>query len=72
MKREIIGSEATITNNNKKFIGIIINETKNIIYLKTKTSTVKLLKTSSKIKIKDLEIDGKTIMKRPEERIKVC
>lgn len=72
MKREIIGNEAEITNNNKKFTGTIINETKNLIYLKTKTNIVKLLKTSSKIKIKGLNIDGKTIIKRPEERIKLC
>lgn len=72
MKQELIGKNATITTNNKTFIGKIINETKNLIYLKTKTSTKKLLKTSSKIKITGQEIDGNTILKRPEERIKSC
>ncbi len=72
MKKEFIGEIVEITNQNKTFKGKIIDETKNLIYLKTKHSTKKLLKRSSKIKIKGQEIDGEDINKRPEERIKSC
>ena len=72
MKKELIGEIAEIENQNKKFKGKIIDETKNLIYLKTKKSTLKLLKNTLKIKIKGHEIDGENIKKRPEERIKSC
>ena len=70
MKHELIGKKAEISNNNKTFIGKIIDETKNLIYLKKNNSTKKLLKKNSIIKIDGQKIIGKKIIKRPEERIK--
>ena len=72
MKQELIGKTAEIRYHNKTFKGKIIDETKNLIYLKTQTKTLKLLKRASKIKINGLEIEGSSILKRPEERIKSC
>ncbi len=71
MKDELIGKDAQIGYNDRTFEGSIINETKNMIYLKTNSGIKKLIKQNVKIKISGMIISGKKIVKRPEERIKL-
>jgi RNase P/RNase MRP subunit p29 len=72
MKGELIGSEAQIIYNGRPFKGIIIDETKNMLHLKTENKIVRLIKKNCIIRIKGEAIDGKNITKRPEDRIKAC
>ena len=72
MKQELIGRKVQIIFNNQEINGEIINETKNMVHLKTKTKIKKYVKNSIKIKIKDKIVNGKNISKRPAERIKAC
>ena len=72
---ELIGLYAEITDSkNKNNIGIkgkITDETKNTIKIEKKT----ILKKDVKIKIKtddqNITIDGKKLLKSPEERLKI-
>jgi RNase P/RNase MRP subunit p29 len=66
----LIGEYVLITYNGKNYEGIIVDETKNTIILKTNKKKITLLKKSSTIKISNKTIQGKDIIKRPEERIK--
>lgn len=70
MKEELIGEKAEIKFNEKTHNGEIINETKNMIHLKTKDEIKKFIKTEITIKIQGKQI--KQINKRPEDRIKMC
>ena len=78
VRSELIGLMTEVTSsNNKNLIGIngkIIDETKNIIILDTKNGIKKLLKSQVKLKMKFmnriLEVDGKLLIGRPEQRIK--
>jgi RNase P/RNase MRP subunit p29 len=70
MKEELIGKKVTIIFNQKLHKGTIINETKNMIYLKNIKNTKKFIKNTIKITYDDKIIDGKEIIKRPQDRIK--
>ena len=73
MKQELIGKEAIICLGDREIYGEIIDETKNMIHLKTSDNKIKqFIKNSIKIKIGNKTLNGKTIAKRPEERIKAC
>jgi RNase P/RNase MRP subunit p29 len=71
-KKELIGKIAQIRFAGRQFRGEIIDETKNMIHLKTKDKIIKIVKRNSKIKIGDEIIQGIKINKRPENRIKSC
>lgn len=70
-KGELIGSNIeVVSSTNKTLIGLkgkIIDETKNTITL---DNGKKMLKSHIIFKIKNEIVDGKTIQKRPEDRIK--
>jgi|TARA_Y100000310_G_scaffold327640_1_gene394318 ribonuclease P protein subunit POP4 len=72
-KKELIGSIIEIIGSkNKTLIGIkgkIIDETKNTLTIKNKTSK-KVLKSHITFKIDGKIVEGKDITKRPEDRIK--
>jgi len=72
MKHEFIGEKAEIKFNDKTYKGMIIDETKNMLSLKTKNQIKKFIKKTIEIKINGKIIQGKKITKRPEERIKSC
>jgi RNase P/RNase MRP subunit p29 len=52
--------------------GTIINETKNLFVIESQNKQLRLSKAQIRFKIKgsDLEIDGKKILKTPDERLK--
>ena len=74
---ELIGLHIIITESkNKTLIGLrgkIVDETKNIIIIKTNNGDKKLIKQNIKFQILEeynLEIDGSKIIGRSEDRIK--
>ena len=77
-KHELIGLNIKVIKaTNKSLIdkqGIIVDETKNTITIEKNGKEKKLLKTAivleTKINGKIIHIDGKSIAKRPEDRIK--
>ena len=71
-KQEFIGKKVEILYNQRVFVGTIQDETKNMLYLKTKERIIKIIKKSAMIKVEGKIIEGKKIAKRPEERIKAC
>jgi ribonuclease P protein subunit POP4 len=76
---ELIGCNVSVVDaENKSLVGIrgkVIDETKNVLSIETASGIKKILKEQVKIEISDGEkkiiIDGKSLAKRPEERIKV-
>ncbi len=78
MKEELIGNQIeVIKSKNKSLEGIkgkIIDETKNTLTIKTNSKIKKIIKnqTIMKIKIKNkiLQVNGKEIQQRPEDRLK--
>ena len=72
MKHELIGKRAEIMHNGVTFKGEIINETKNMVYFKTKKKIKKFIKNSNKLIINNKQINGNNIIKRPEDRVKSC
>lgn len=77
IRRELIGLNCEIVEaRNHSLIGMkgkIIDETKNILVIKNKT-TKKIIKSQVKMKVniktKSVIMDGKELVGRPEERIK--
>ena len=73
---ELIGEEITvISSTNPAQVGIsgkIVDETKSTLKIESKEGIKTLLKSTITFKIKSnaMVIDGRTLMKRPEERIK--
>ena len=72
---ELIGQEIMVINStNPAQVGIsgkIVDETKSTIKIESKEGIKTLLKSTITFKIKNNGvIDGRTLMKRPEERIK--
>jgi RNase P/RNase MRP subunit p29 len=67
---EFIGKKAEIHWNKKIFQGTIIDETKNTLMIRTASGDKKILKNTSKIIINNQIIQGETITRRPEDRIK--
>ena len=70
MKKELIGNAVTITFNNKQHYGKVINETKNTLKLLVGTEEKTFIKKLVEIECQGTTIQGKTITKRPENRIK--
>ncbi len=78
LKHELIGKTIEITKSeNQSLVGIkgeVIDETKNMLTLKTNKGSKKLIKSQITFKTKDqgktLEIKGEALTKRPEDRIK--
>jgi len=79
MREELIGTYIKITESknkdNQNIEGIITDETKNTITIKTKDKTKKIIKDQiismiQENKGKKTKITGKQIQARPEERIK--
>lgn len=79
IKDELIGSDLEVIESsnasNRGIKGKIVFETKSIFEIKNDEGCKKLIKKISKFKItkkgKTFMIDGKTIEKAPEERIKI-
>jgi len=78
LKGELIGLEAEITNSENKgnagIKGNIIDETKNTFTIKGKKIWKVIKKQNTfmfKTKNKKIKIDGKLIVGRPEERIRI-
>ena len=71
---ELIGKEITIVDStNKSHVGLtgkIVDETKNTIKIEQRGKIKTLLKNNIKFKIDRIVINGKSIMKRSEDRIK--
>lgn len=70
-RKNLIGKNAKIEYQKKIFDGEIVFETKNTIKLKTKDKVITIIKQNSKITIDNNKINGKTITKRIEDRIKL-
>lgn len=70
IKKEIIGKQVSILYNNKVYDGLVIDETKNLFFIKTKEGTKKIIKKDSKIKIQGQTIQGSKLNKNPIDRIK--
>ncbi|MEK6951579.1 MAG: ribonuclease P protein subunit [Nanoarchaeota archaeon] len=78
IRHELIGSEIKVissTNHNLENIeGKVIDETRNMIIIDTKNGIKKIIKNQAKMEInlkgRKIEIDGKELVGRPEERIK--
>jgi len=71
IKEEFIGKKAEVLYNTENFAGVIVNETKNMIWIETKNGVKKIIKKNAIIKFQDKKISGKKITKRPHERIKL-
>jgi len=77
-KHELIGLEIKVVKSTNESLvgkqGTIIDETKNTITIKENNKETKLLKTAivfeTEINGKTVQVDGKEIAKRPEDRIK--
>ncbi len=71
---ELIGKKITIikskNKDNLKISGKIVDETKHTIKVSHQGKIKTLMKNNITFQIKDLIIEGKTITKRPEERVK--
>lgn len=70
IRHELIGKKAIVTIHNNSFAGTIIDETKNTLIIETSVGRKTIIKNNSKIQIEDRTIEGKDLIKRPEERIK--
>lgn len=74
LKDELIGQKIKIVESKNKTLknitGKIINETKHTLTLKTRHKTKMILKNQIQFKINKKIIDGRTIIARPENRIK--
>ena len=75
INNEIIGEEAQINDSKnisvKGLNGVIVDETKNTITLKTEKGFKKIIKDQVMLTIKNQKIHGKLLSFRPEERIKI-
>lgn len=75
LKAELIGLNAEITDSkNKSNVGIkgrITDETKNTIKIEGKTILKKDVKITIDTKNQKITIDGKKLVKTPEERLKI-
>ncbi len=69
-RREFIGLPALIIYSGRKFEGTIIDETKNTLMINTPKGVKTIIKKNATIFIHDCKVNGETIAKRPEDRIK--
>ncbi len=78
IRHELIGLPATVEDSsNKSNIGIsgkVINETKNLITIRTRKGDKRIQKKSSKfifkLKDKKVVVDGNYLVAKPEDRVK--
>jgi len=78
IRHELIGSEIKVISSKNQNLenveGRIIDETRNMIIIDTKNGIKKIIKSQAKMEInlkgRKIEIDGKELVGRPEERIK--
>lgn len=78
LRHELIGLDIEVVNaKNKALVGIkgkIIYETKNLLHVETEKGVKKIIKDHVTVRLrfkeKTLEINGKLLVGRPEERIK--
>ena len=78
LKQELIGSEIRIISSSNPSLvnlkGRVIDETKNMIILETEEGIKKIIKNQIKMEIKTqtkiIELEGKDLVERPEERNK--
>ncbi len=79
LARELIGIRAEIAVSKNRSLagisGIIVDETKNTLTLETKNGRKKLIKNQSTLLLyidgKKIMVDGKLLVARPEDRIKI-
>lgn len=68
---ELIGKHAIVTlKNGHGFTGRIVDETKNMLVIRTQDKDKRIIKTECEIDIGGIKISGAEIATRPEERIK--
>lgn len=74
LKSELIGlTTKVVDSENRTNIGIegkIIDETKNMIMIKTIKGVKKLIKKQNKLRFGNTVVDGVELVARPEERVK--
>ncbi|MFX1513760.1 MAG: ribonuclease P protein subunit [Promethearchaeota archaeon] len=74
LKEEFLGKQVSVQYNQQEFNGKVIDETKQMIKIRTEKKEVLLPKAQSKIKIKYegkfLVINGTRLIGRPADRIK--
>ena len=72
LRGELIGVAIAVDNN---IHGITVDETKNTITLKTKNGSKKFIKKNHRFSIssggKSIEVEGKLLVSKPEDRIKL-
>ena len=75
VRKELIGLSIKIVDSkNKTNIGLegkVVDETKNLLIIKSKGKMKKILKKDVIIEISGIKIDGKKLVSRPEERLKL-
>jgi ribonuclease P protein subunit POP4 len=73
LKKELIGMNVKVIG--KEIQGKIIDETKNMFTIKSKEGIKKIIKKNSKMEFKvnneKIVIEGKKLVARPEDRIKL-
>lgn len=73
-KEELIGKKiSVIESKNNSLVGIkgvVVDETKNLVFIETEEGIKKIAKDQCVFDIEGKRIQGKDIAKRPEERIK--
>jgi RNase P/RNase MRP subunit p29 len=69
LQSEFIGRHIRVKS--KKIEGMVIDETKNSFLVKTKTGNKRVLKNNSIFTFDDIDVNGKLILMRPEDRIKI-
>ena len=69
MKTVLIGKHATVHYLNRVFKGVIVYESRDLLYIET-DKIIKIIKKKAKIIIDNKTINGKDIAKRPQDRIK--
>lgn len=78
IRHELIGLEIEVTaSKNKSLVGVkgkIVDETKNTLKVRANSRVLTIMKNAIMFKAnvggKNIEIDGKCLMARPEDRIK--
>jgi len=73
LRHELIGETIkVVSSTNKGLVGIegkVVDETRNMLIIKSKKMQ-KIPKNQVKIEIRNVEIDGKSLIGKPEDRLK--
>ncbi len=74
MREELIGEKIKIIESKNKSLigveGVVIDETKNLLFIETKGKVKKIIKSQCTFDVEGKKLIGSSITKRPEERIK--